>query len=656
MKLRNKAYHFQCMTACLLALLIVAGPITQSPVLAQTTLFTVTFDSRNGLPVAKVIVESGKPVARPADPVRSGYIFAGWHKDSSRVYDFNFATLITANRTLYADWTYIETNPERKAGSLTLKLADLSQWNDTLASSTDNIDFVALKSTLDAVYLRAASYSDARGGIYTDDQVASYVQRARAAGLPFGFYIYLRPQADPAVSVKQASYFYNLIKQYPYRCIPVIDIEYDTLNEPAWTLTGAQVTASVAAFAAEFKRLSGQEPMIYTYLYYANTYLGSELGKYRLWIANYNTTAPGNTSSWTEYDMWQYTSKALVSGVPAGPIDMNRATTNILLKTVTFNSQGGSAVNSFKASYHSTIPVPAEPTRTGYTFKGWYRDAACTLPWYFATQIVTANTTIYAGWQPLVYTVAFDYQNGGERLINPAEFGSALPAPTPAPVREGYRFVGWYKDAALTIPWDYSSDTVAGHTTLYARWLADPVAKVAARSVNYQSIKVTWGAAAGANAYELYQATNSAGPFTRIKTLPAGTLTFTPTGLATGQLYYFKVRAYALNGSSKVYNQISAGVAARPVPAVPGSFKVVRLNASSITVSWAKVTGASGYDIYRKIGATGSFSLRKRTADLSFTNTGLTKGTTYYYRVRAYRLVGTTKVNGPFTMIGSVTP
>ena len=66
--------------------------------------------------------------------------------------------------------------------------------------------------------------------------------------------------------------------------------------------------------------------------------------------------------------------------------------------TVTFNSNGGTAVKSLKAKAAKTITKPANPTKKGYQFIGWYKDSQCTKPWNFTTDIVASDTTLYAGW------------------------------------------------------------------------------------------------------------------------------------------------------------------------------------------------------------------------------------------------------------------
>jgi uncharacterized repeat protein (TIGR02543 family) len=71
-----------------------------------------------------------------------------------------------------------------------------------------------------------------------------------------------------------------------------------------------------------------------------------------------------------------------------------KASTN----TVTFNSNGGSTVSSQTVNYGNKATEPIEPTKTGYIFNGWYSDSETTNLWDFATDTVTANTTLYADW------------------------------------------------------------------------------------------------------------------------------------------------------------------------------------------------------------------------------------------------------------------
>ena len=81
------------------------------------------------------------------------------------------------------------------------------------------------------------------------------------------------------------------------------------------------------------------------------------------------------------------------------------------LYTVTFDAQGGSTVAPINAAQGKTIAKPADPVRASFTFDGWYKESACTTPWNFATDTVTADITLYAKWTPVV-TVMFTVSDG----------------------------------------------------------------------------------------------------------------------------------------------------------------------------------------------------------------------------------------------------
>lgn len=66
--------------------------------------------------------------------------------------------------------------------------------------------------------------------------------------------------------------------------------------------------------------------------------------------------------------------------------------------TVSFDARGGSAVPSALTAQNKTMVAPANPERAGFTFVGWYKDAACTQAWDFAKDVVTADMTLYAKW------------------------------------------------------------------------------------------------------------------------------------------------------------------------------------------------------------------------------------------------------------------
>lgn len=66
--------------------------------------------------------------------------------------------------------------------------------------------------------------------------------------------------------------------------------------------------------------------------------------------------------------------------------------------TVSFNSQGGTALSSQTVAEGDNVAKPADPTRSGYAFGGWYKESDCTTAWDFDTDTVTGDITLYAKW------------------------------------------------------------------------------------------------------------------------------------------------------------------------------------------------------------------------------------------------------------------
>ncbi|MBU1107645.1 MAG: InlB B-repeat-containing protein, partial [Candidatus Riflebacteria bacterium] len=145
--------------------------------------------------------------------------------------------------------------------------------------------------------------------------------------------------------------------------------------------------------------------------------------------------------------------------------------------TMIFDAQGGSAVTAQTVESGAKATEPAAPTRTGYTFGGWYKEAACASLWDFGTDTVPVDTTIYAKWIAVAvttYTVTFDSQSGSAVTAQTVESGAKATEPT-APTRTGFTFAGWYKEAVCTNLWDFGADTITANTTVYAKWISAAV-------------------------------------------------------------------------------------------------------------------------------------------------------------------------------------
>jgi len=489
---------------------------------------------------------------------------------------------------------------------------------------------------------------------------------------------------------------------------------------------------------------------------------------------------------------------------------------------ISFNSQGGSKVTGKTAGYDTLITAPKSPTRKGYTFSGWYKEAGCVNAWTFSSDTVTATTTLYARWAPHTCIVTYNAAGGliGENPSSTvsADYGTTLTVPE-TPARDGYVFGGWYTSTKYAAQWNFASGRVTGSFTLYARWIkngyavafntmggtpapatqyvpwnslaADPGALTkagyfldgwytsstkftsaykwdfAARAVtgsvtlyarwlnalstpsitavatapdtvvvtcsavpyatnyvvdyftattglcvaqldsadrvftitglsadtvyyfnatayrvestnvyrggvtgriaetpgtpafpsaaaaSYNTISVTWTAADRLTGYEVWRATSAGGKYALLTVTSLSSYTNT---VNTGATYWYKVRAYRMNGKTRIYSAFSAAVSARCVLAGITNPATVTASATSVTVSWDAVPGAMKYEVWYAPADTGVYKLLTTTTLTGYTQTKLVTGQPYYYKVRAYRLVGTMKVYGNFTSVMIATP
>ncbi|WP_417140968.1 InlB B-repeat-containing protein [Ruminococcus bromii] len=121
--------------------------------------------------------------------------------------------------------------------------------------------------------------------------------------------------------------------------------------------------------------------------------------------------------------------------------------------TITFDTNGGSEIAPITQDYGTQIAAPANPTRKGYTFKGWDKEIPETMP--------AENITVKAQWEINQYTITFDTNGGSEIAPITQDYGTEITAPD-KPTRKGYTFKGWDKEIPETMP--------AENITVKAQW------------------------------------------------------------------------------------------------------------------------------------------------------------------------------------------
>ncbi len=176
-----------------------------------------------------------------------------------------------------------------------------------------------------------------------------------------------------------------------------------------------------------------------------------------------------------------------------------------------------------------------------------------------------------------------------------------------------------------------------------------------AKTGGYNSIFLSWEEVEGAVKYEIWTSGSANGTYSKITTV-SNVTSYTRTGRAFNKTFYYKVRA--INGEGE-YSKYSNPSGATTLPSKVKGIKAAAASYRSIKVSWSKVSGASGYTIYRSASENGTYTAVKRITSgstLSWTNSSLTTGKTYYYKVRAYRNSGGKRIYGEYSDIVSAVP
>lgn len=295
--------------------------------------YTLTFNTEGGSNVSSIKVKSGEKASKPADPKRTGCVFGGWYTTYTYEQEFDFNTEITSSKTLYARWI--------SSASIT-GITTTSEVRDNgiilYVTMTNNTGFDLYK--LDGL------------NIVIKDSSNNYT--CAAGNFDFASTLYY----DNGRTNYKYSYFKN------ETTIESFGFFFDT--------TCCDLTY--------WKNKTFEYVVNYKY---DAVVLANELTPVEK--PTTTQTTPSTTSSTTT----PTTSRTSTS---------TRTTTSATTQyTVTFNTEGGSTPTSVKVNSGSKVNKPADPTRAGCTFAGWYTSYTYTTEFDFNTNI-TSNKTLYAMW------------------------------------------------------------------------------------------------------------------------------------------------------------------------------------------------------------------------------------------------------------------
>ena len=356
-------------------------------------------------------------------------------------------------------------------------------------------------------------------------------------------------------------------------------------------------------------------------------------------------------------------------------------TANITLKavyfvnlyTITFDTDGGSAIAEITKDYGATVTAPADPTKTGYTFDGWDKEIPETMP--------AENITVKAKWTINQYTITFDTVGGSAIAPITADYGTAVKTPA-APTKSGFVFGGWDKEIPAKMPaenitikaiWNYPAGTIFADTikpvsapvTSDVSADEDKELSISGKQNEFAASELEWDSVPGANDYVLYvkvgksyvmledlgDKTNadvihsvngkyyvSTGGNYNIYTYVEKTGTFKKTGTLKAskidsivklnnvtENFMVKFNASGNMSSDKNSYKVSVKIYYKPAPKAT-------VKDGKVTIKWAKVEGATMYRVMKKTSS--GYKLVTETEKNSVRISNLKSGK-YTYAVQA---------------------
>ncbi|MDE6047733.1 MAG: InlB B-repeat-containing protein [Anaeroplasmataceae bacterium] len=175
------------------------------------------------------------------------------------------------------------------------------------------------------------------------------------------------------------------------------------------------------------------------------------------------------------FDGWyldeNFKTGAIENAVLLEDITLYAKWTKIPVYTISFDSQGGSSVDSISLLEGNKPSMVKEPTKAGYLFMGWYTDKACTVLWDIDAAVEN-DLTLYAKWNPIPkeFKVTFQAIDGEVYSEIVVKEGTSIQKPE-EPKRNGYDFDGWYTTKDYTTRFDFENKQITEDTILYGKWI-----------------------------------------------------------------------------------------------------------------------------------------------------------------------------------------
>lgn len=171
-----------------------------------------------------------------------------------------------------------------------------------------------------------------------------------------------------------------------------------------------------------------------------------------------------------------------------------------------------------------------------------------------------------------------------------------------------------------------------------------PMTNISASKVTKNSVKLSWSPVDHAEGYAIYNGSN------RLVAKTQST-SYTVKKLSSMKSYKYRVRPYKISDGATYYGDFSNTVSVVTLPSTPGSVKV-KAGSRQAKISWKKVSGVTGYEVYRSTKKSSGYkrvTTIKKASTTSYTNKKLSSKKKYYFKVRAYKTVNGKKLYSAYS-------
>lgn len=477
---------------------------------------------------------------------------------------------------------------------------DVSWWQ-AKNKKTTSLDWNKIHNAgIDFAFVRVASRDTSDGSIYEDTAADSHIQAALKNKVNVGLYIFSQALTEKEAQ-EEANYVLNLAKKYKWSVtLPiVIDREKGSYNRlTAGKLSKAKETAVCQAFADTITK-AGYQAAVYASYSWIKSYINTDsLEDCIIWIARYNNTTTSNSKSGEpyadtayDYEFWQYSSVAKVSGY-TGNLDVNFWYKDTSAKTGGLKATVGNAFDPVK------------------------------LTWSKAADGVTG------------YRV-YRYDETQKKYVNIKQTSSRSYTDTDVQSGKSYQY-------KVRCYWTIGGTNYYGAYSSVVEATVPPAQVTGVKLQKRSSLYLTlgWDKISGASGYRVYKYNSSKKTYESVVTLSGGSVTsYKVTGLKDATEYKFKVKAYKKVNGETVWGSASSEYKTCTTPLKVKNLKL-STKSSAVTLKWGKTSGATGYELYRynsKIKKYEKIATINSGSTVSYTDKNLKKGTTYQYKVRAYK-------------------